>query len=64
VEYYDRDEDLGVVIPFWDQVEDVVCELGSGCSGDVEKIRWKNGFAALKTHKGVFRIATRKMFLI
>ena len=48
MKYLDQDQD-GVIIPYLHQLEGVDVEnLGNGRCGTVKKIRWNNGFAAMK----------------
>ena len=50
MKYLDQDQD-GVIIPYLHQLKEVEVEsLGNGRCGTVKKIRWNNGFAAMKEY--------------
>lgn len=43
-------DEYGVVVPYFHQIDDVVGVLGTGRCGEVKKIKWRNGFAAKKEY--------------
>ena len=53
MDYHRLAENVLVPIPYFYQIEDVVGVLGNGRCGSVQKIRWANGYAALKGYLNI-----------